>query len=173
MPELWIELPKDPDEIREIVLDDQGLWQAFWTEHAMQVTAAEPLKAVLRVHVQDGGCFVEGALTGAVVLPCDRCAADVRHDLYVAFEAYEALEDADAGPGESILRQTRGGLELDAAGLAWQQFVLDLPPKTLCAETCKGLCARCGKDLNDGPCDCGPGEGDPRLSALRGLKVSH
>lgn len=173
MPELWIELPKDPEEIREIVLDDQGLWQAFWAEHAMRVSAAEPLKAVLRVHVQDDGCFVEGALTGAVVLPCDRCAADVRHAFDVTFDAYESLNDEDSGPEESVLRRTRGMLELDAAGLAWQQFLLDLPLKTLCAEACKGLCARCGKDLNEGPCDCGPGEGDPRLAALRGLKVSH
>lgn len=173
MPELWIELPKNPDEIREIVLDDQGLWQAFWSEHAMPVTAAEPLKAVMRVHVQDDGCFIEGTLTGAVVLPCDRCAADVRHDFDVTFEAYESLEDEEAGPEESVLRRTRSTLELDAASLAWQQLVLDLPVKTLCADACKGLCAHCGKDLNDGPCDCGPGEGDPRLAALRGLKVSH
>lgn len=173
MPELWIELPKDPDEIREIVLDDQGLWQAFLSEHAMPVTAAEPLRAELRVHVQDDGCFVEGALTGAVSLPCDRCAADVRHVFDVSFEAYESLDDAEAGPQESVLRRARGGLELDAASLAWQQFVLDLPFKTLCAASCKGLCARCGKDLNEGPCDCGPGEGDPRLAALRGLKLDH
>ena len=38
----------------------------------------------------------------------------------------------------------------------------------LCSEDCKGLCAVCGKNLNEGPCDCKP-EPDPRLAVLAQL----
>ena len=47
-------------------------------------------------------------------------------------------------------------------------FVLNLDSKLLCKEDCKGLCCRCGKNLNDGPCNCQK-ELDPRFAALKQL----
>ena len=46
--------------------------------------------------------------------------------------------------------------------------MLNLDSKLLCREDCKGLCSRCGKNLNLGPCDCRK-EPDPRLAALAQL----
>ena len=57
-------------------------------------------------------------------------------------------------------------LELDA--LAEEDLVLNLPSKVLCQEDCKGLCPTCGKNLNDGPCDCKEPV-DPRLAGLLDL----
>lgn len=42
---------------------------------------------------------------------------------------------------------------------------LELPSRVLCDENCKGLCDRCGKNLNEGPCECGK-EIDPRWAGL-------
>ena len=47
-------------------------------------------------------------------------------------------------------------------------FVLNLDSKLLCKEDCAGLCCRCGKNLNDGPCNCQK-ELDPRFAALKQL----
>ena len=47
-------------------------------------------------------------------------------------------------------------------------FVLNMDSKLLCSDDCKGLCCRCGKNLNDGPCSCEK-EIDPRLAALKQL----
>jgi uncharacterized protein len=47
---------------------------------------------------------------------------------------------------------------------------LALPLRPLCREDCKGLCARCGNDLNAGPCDCGGDDIDPRWEALAALR---
>ena len=44
-------------------------------------------------------------------------------------------------------------------------FVLNMVSKFLCSSNCKGLCASCGKNVNEGPCDCKP-EPDPRLAVL-------
>ena len=47
-----------------------------------------------------------------------------------------------------------------------------LPTKVLCREDCKGLCPSCGKDLNEGECDCSKDNNiDPRLSALSDFKL--
>ena len=47
-------------------------------------------------------------------------------------------------------------------------FVLNFDSKLLCKPDCKGLCCRCGKNLNDGPCDCRK-EPDSRFAALQQL----
>jgi uncharacterized protein len=49
------------------------------------------------------------------------------------------------------------GGELDLSGLLKEQVLLGLPMKTVCSEDCKGLCPKCGMDLNEGRCNC-PGE---------------
>ena len=58
------------------------------------------------------------------------------------------------------------GNDADLDEIVTTAFVLNMDPKMLCSPDCKGLCPTCGKDLNDGPCDCRP-EMDPRLAALQ------
>ena len=57
---------------------------------------------------------------------------------------------------------------VDVGDLARTAFILDMDTKTLCSEDCKGLCPRCGADLNLGPCSCKK-ETDPRLAVLAKL----
>ena len=70
-----------------------------------------------------------------------------------------------------IVKLVDGAPEINLAGLLWEEFVLALPVRPLCKPDCKGLCPDCGKNLNEGSCSCVRDEGDPRLAALRGLKV--
>jgi len=39
-----------------------------------------------------------------------------------------------------------------------QEIILDYPIKPLCRPDCKGLCSKCGKNLNEGGCCCGTTE---------------
>jgi uncharacterized protein len=50
-----------------------------------------------------------------------------------------------------------------------EQVLLSLPARTLCREDCKGLCPRCGHNLNTDPCECDPAPADPRWAALSDL----
>jgi len=60
------------------------------------------------------------------------------------------------------------GTKLDVEQLIWNELLAQWPMRVLCKEDCKGLCSRCGADLNLGPCSCGR-EPDPRLAALASL----
>ena len=60
-------------------------------------------------------------------------------------------------------------MRLDLSELAESDIILALPSKFLCRNDCRGLCPRCGKDLNDGDCGCDTRETDPRLESLRQL----
>ena len=74
--------------------------------------------------------------------------------------------DSTGLKGDEIVLLEDG--EVDVGDLARTAFILGMDTKTLCSEDCKGLCPRCGADLNLGPCSCGK-EADPRLAVLARL----
>jgi uncharacterized protein len=61
------------------------------------------------------------------------------------------------------------GEDLDLEELLREQVMLNAQMKPLCSETCKGLCPKCGRDLNTGSCSCVQKETDPRLEVLKKL----
>ena len=73
---------------------------------------------------------------------------------------------------ETLIYANRAVLNIygcaDLDDIVTTTFVLSMDSKFLCREDCKGLCCRCGKDLNDGPCGCQP-DVDPRLAVLKQL----
>lgn len=58
---------------------------------------------------------------------------------------------------------------LDLTDIVRESILAMLPLKILCAEDCRGLCPKCGKNLNQGQCDCDLHEVDPRLAILATL----
>ena len=96
---------------------------------------------------------------------CDRCGKRFplpkRTDFHCLLA--EALQDDDND--EFVLLKDG---QVDVADLARTAFVLNMDTKTLCSETCKGLCPRCGANLNEGLCGCKP-DIDPRWAALSAL----
>jgi uncharacterized protein len=63
------------------------------------------------------------------------------------------------------------GKEIDLRPALREQILLSIPPPPLCLEECKGLCPKCGKDLNDGECGCDRTVLDPRWAALQGIQL--
>ena len=96
---------------------------------------------------------------------CDRCAKEVNREYTILMEHTFVTELNDNQNDEYMLVPT---MRFDLEGLATEDVLLYLPSKFLCREDCKGICPTCGKDLNDGPCDCKK-EIDPRLAALTQL----
>lgn len=109
-------------------------------------------------------------LTGEVVTVldtrCDRCLKPITVDLRVPVETLLAEELANGEDSDEIVLLDKGQVDLDE--IFTTACVLSLEGKHLCSEECKGLCPTCGKDLNEGPCDCGK-ELDPRLAVLAKL----
>lgn len=98
--------------------------------------------------------------------PCDRCMNDVDQILEYSFSHILGLEDND-NLGEEYIKLDEYNLELD--GQIKTDLFLELPSKILCSEDCKGLCNKCGKDLNKGTCNCVTYQVDSRLEALKDL----
>jgi uncharacterized protein len=119
---------------------------------------------------------VAGRATTTLRLECSRCLDeidlpfDARFDLrYVPVTAdAAAAAEREIGQDDLTTGFYRDGT-LDVIDLLREQFMLALPMKPLCTETCRGLCPECGANLNRTECGCKPVWEDPRLAPLKGL----
>lgn len=173
MNELWISLKDIPAEGREFHFTDQSLWTGPMKEFGVAATVASPFAATMLVVPQDDGFLVSGSFSGSVRLACDRCVEEFELPVSGGFDSFEepAAQEGDLEE-ETRVRLAAGAPEFDAGGFLWEQFLLALPEKPLCAEACRGLCPKCGVNRNQGSCACVQDAGDPRLAVLRNLKLS-
>ena len=109
-------------------------------------------------------------------VPCDRCLRPVGGEVDSRLELLVVDHPRPAEGGERQLGEDELGV-FELAGellatepLVAEQVQLNLPTHPLCREDCRGLCPRCGANLNDGPCGCAEPPGDPRWAALAGLR---
>ena len=128
----------------------------------------EPVTAVGEVRNTAGVMVMHGTVQTTLHGVCDRCARDVVRTVEYPLHAVLAeVKPGDGGEEDPWLFP----LENDCADLdeiVTTTFVLNMDSKFLCKEDCKGICPRCGKNWNDGPCDCQP-DIDPRLAVLKQL----
>ena len=112
-----------------------------------------------------GALVLEGTAHSLLDLLCDRCGKEFSREKVVPLDCLVAQELEDE-ENDEIVRLD--GTELDLDQVVTEAFVLAMDTKNLCSDDCKGLCAKCGADLNLGPCGCRP-EVDPRLAVLAQL----
>ncbi len=171
--EHWMDITDIPDEGRSFTLDDQEIWLEGWKNFAMDIRPLVPLTGTFTVTLQDDGVLMRGALRGKVLTHCDRCAEEMPLDIDQPFDIFETPPLRGEEVLEpSLLRRVGRRLELDSGSMLWEEFVLALPVKPLCREDCTGLCPECGANLNAGLCACPVEPADPRLAALRGIKIA-
>ena len=112
-----------------------------------------------------GILHLRGTITADMLCICDRCGQEFESTKETAVDAVLVGEEEDHdNPGVFPLQ----GTEVDAQDVLTTCFILDMETRFLCREDCKGLCARCGRNLNLGPCGCGK-EIDPRFAVLEQL----
>ena len=102
--------------------------------------------------------------------PCDRCGEETITPFVRSFD-HTVVQSLVGDNEDDYLEAPDFTLDLDSPVTA--DILLDLPSKHLCKEDCKGLCPKCGKNLNHGDCGCDLREIDPRLEALKKLLDSN
>ncbi len=112
---------------------------------------------------------------GAFELQCARCLDAIPELLHGDFDLIFRPHAADASATERAITEEETEIGYyDGSGLLLEdvvreQVLLSLPSRTLCQEDCKGLCQRCGGNLNGSDCHCDAAPVDPRWHALAGL----
>ena len=97
---------------------------------------------------------------------CDRCAELVKSGKQYHFN-HELVQELHSEDNESYVLVEEQELDLDE--LVRADILLELPTKNLCKPDCKGLCPKCGTNLNSGSCECDTRQIDSRLEILKQL----
>lgn len=144
---------------------DDAIWQPG------DPVPAGPLRVTGRLSAAGAGKFYwHGKLEGELTLPCRRCLTDttvhVQDEAHVIFA--EAGSDETEDPDVYVLDERAGRIDLRPA--VREEWMLNVPSFAECRAECKGICPSCGKDLNEGPCDC-PVRRDARWDGLRKLQT--
>ena len=141
-----------------------------------------PVALWFDVDRQETGRYrVAGRLTGEIELACSRCLEPFRLPVAADFDLRYVPHVENTGHGENDEKEVEEddlstafyeNDAIDLGQLIMEQLQLALPMKPLCREDCRGLCPNCGTNLNTGRCDCDVKWEDPRLAALKAIKLS-
>lgn len=126
----------------------------------------EPVELTI---VNTGNKVLELSGNGEITvgIPCSRCLKEVAVTLPLSFQRKIDMKLTDEERVYDLDESSYlTGMDLDVDRLVCLEILMCWPLKVLCREDCKGICSRCGKDLNEGPCDCQEEPRDPRMAAI-------
>jgi uncharacterized protein len=137
----------------------------------------EPVAADFLLTHKGRDLHIDGTVQTAIRFRCSRCDKEFFRTFSTSFDlsympqpkwtnenAEIELKYDDMGVGYY------DGVTFDVNLMVLEQIELAMPMKFICREDCKGLCYKCGADLNENACQCVTEESDSRLSVLLEFK---
>src|SRR5688500_16454522 len=150
------------------ITPDAPLWEGTG------IRLKDPLRVDLKAsEATSGEIVVRGTLRGTFAQECRRCLDPVEvpleEDVVLVYAGRERFEGEDDGDGD--IRLVPDGVDVvDLEEPIREEVILIAPEYMECDPNCRGLCPRCGADLNETTCECVVEEPDPRWDTLRALK---
>ena len=112
--------------------------------------------------------LIQGEAELTIAIPCDRC-------LEMTGQAFHLTIDKEidlTGDKEEMRMEEMdfmAGTSLDVDQLIFGEILVSWPMKVLCREDCKGICKKCGANMNLAGCQCPKAELDPRMAAIQDI----
>jgi uncharacterized protein len=125
------------------------------------------LRGQLRLTRTDQQIWVEGEVRTALSAECVRCLDTFHLPVRIRLEELFSLTLGAYASDPVYVVAADGTIDLTLP--LREHILLAQPIQPICRPDCKGLCSTCGKNLNEGPCECDDESIDPRLAALRAL----
>lgn len=154
------------DEGITVDIDEQVIIEGH--DHAYDV------QAHLELYKAETEIVVDGTMNTEIELECSRCLKTFRkrldapvHMVYHPID--EMRSEAHELKSDELDMGFYSGDEIDLQEALTEQIVLNLQMKPLCDVACRGICPKCGIDLNSETCSCEFKETDPRLQVLKKL----
>lgn len=101
---------------------------------------------------------------GVMKVHCARCTKQIEQEIKFKVKELFMKDDGEVGDDEDVVLFE--GYDIDITDIVVNHFLMNVSAKYVCSEECKGLCPKCGKDLNEGECGCSAGVIDPRWAGL-------
>lgn len=116
-----------------------------------------------------GRAKIEGETAYILEAGCDRCLKPVKQKVALSFTREVWAPDVADDPSVYEEQPFMDDFQLHVEELLHSEIVTSWPMKILCKLDCKGLCPKCGRDLNTGTCDCDSFVPDPRMAAIKDI----
>ena len=129
--------------------------------------ASEPILASGKVRNTAGVLELTGELSTTLHGVCDRCAGEFTRAVQIPVHAVLVSEEELEQTEDEWVFGIHDGCA-DLTDIITTAVVLNMDSQLLCRPDCKGVCFRCGKNLNEGPCGCKK-EPDSRFAVLQQL----
>ncbi|MFH0731346.1 MAG: DUF177 domain-containing protein [Candidatus Omnitrophota bacterium] len=132
-------------KIRVNEIPPQGLSVKATIDHkkfnldTKQINFMSPVKVDCFLTKTKEDLFAKCKITAATSQICSRCLKEFDVFIKRSVDLYYELE---------------GQLSVELDDDIKDEIIVDYPMKILCKPDCKGLCVKCGKDLNEGECGC-------------------
>lgn len=127
----------------------------------------EDCKLILK-NMGKGKAQIKGAFGCTLRFECDRCLKDVLVPLSFEFQEDISVDEIEH-PTDADEYSFMEGYQLDTEKLIGNELMINWPTKVLCKDDCKGICKKCGKDLNLGECGCDTFIPDPRMAVINDI----
>jgi uncharacterized protein len=125
-----------------------------------------PLQGAFQATRTSEGIYISGTLHSSLAVQCVRCLEDAHQPIKIQIDELFYYPPWSAPEGEQVVGEDAF---IDLAPIVRDLSLLDVPMQPTCRPDCRGLCDQCGKNLNEGDCDCEKDASDPRLEELRRL----
>ena len=162
----------------EHFLEESQLAERLAAETVRSFRFSSPIGVHLKVTRSGRVFLVKSRIAARMEWICARCLDSFFMDLASEFtttwkprpENFSLPEEVELNR-EDLATEFYEGEEIDVTSFVQDQILLTLPQKAICREECRGLCPRCGKNLNREVCQCREEEIDPRLAPLKSFRV--
>ncbi|MDD4188710.1 MAG: DUF177 domain-containing protein [Eubacteriales bacterium] len=124
-----------------------------------------PVKFTGTLENNGGELLLQADLDTVYSSACDRCAEPMESQ--IALKVEEEIVTGDKAEADEIY--VYDGKYLDIGKIIMDNILLKLPMKQLCKSTCKGLCPKCGCNLNEKQCNCGDGDANMHFGVLKNI----
>ena len=156
-------LSGDQERLTEQVTTEMDVFECSLGKFPVTEKNSFPLTII---KIENDKFLIEGETSITLEIPCDRCLQPVKVEvpLVISRECDKNSEEEDAEEENLIV-----GYNLDTEQLIYCEILVNWPMKTLCTEACKGICKKCGTNLNHSSCTCDTVELDPRMAKIRDI----
>lgn len=147
------------------------------------ISLKKDVRVLFRASKFGNKVLVTGKITSEAELVCSRCLNNFPYPVKINFNAeyvpqFKFTGEEEHEPACPVGRLAKEELdvsfyqgdEINIEGLIKEHIILFVPMKPLCKSDCRGLCLKCGENLNEISCDCSFEDVDPRLEPLKKLK---
>jgi uncharacterized protein len=125
------------------------------------IVSKQPVKLTLQNEGKNKA-YIKGETSFGLMLKCGRCLKPVEYQMSLTPEVRIPCESEEGSEELSYV----SGHSFDVDGFVLDECYVQLPMNVLCSEDCKGLCIKCGKNLNEGSCNCDTFVPDPRMTRI-------